>query len=181
MQKGQTNIERREVLGTTRSLFASKLHDYGCAWRIMRPESVTDQIYIKATRIRTIQEQGALVDEGIESELIGIINYGVIGIIQLRLGAELSPSMPAEQALELYDQIIEESLALMDRKNHDYGEVWRQMRSSSIIDLILTKIYRTKQLENLNHGPIVSEGIDANYFDMINYAIFCSIKLRYED
>lgn len=173
-----TQIERQEVITRCRTLFAAKLHDYGASWRIMRPTSITDQIYIKAGRIRTIQEHGARINEGIESELIAIINYGVIGIIQLRLGTEDNPSMAQDEALALYDKIVSESFALMDDKNHDYGEVWRQMRVSSMIDLILTKVYRTKQLEDLSQGPLVSEGIDANYFDMINYAIFALIRLE---
>lgn len=166
-----------------RKLFEMKLHDYGASWRIMRPPSVTDQIYIKASRIRTIQEHVARIDEGVHSELIGIINYGIIGIIQLRLGVEDSPSIGAEEALALYDNIAQEAFALMDNKNHDYAEAWRQMRVGSMVDLILMKIYRTKQLEDLQEGPLASEGIDANYFDMINYAIFALIKLEeeYED
>lgn len=169
--------ERQSVIGRCRSLFEMKLHDYGASWRIMRPASVTDQIYIKAQRIRTIQQLGARISDSVESEFIAIINYGVIGIIQLRLGCEDKPSISKERALSLYDEIVTETFALMDNKNHDYGDVWRQMRVSSIVDLILMKIYRTKQLEDLNEGPLVSEGIDANYFDMINYAIFSLIKL----
>ena len=152
------------VLGYCREMFAKKLHDYGASWRIMRPKSITDQIYIKAGRIRTIQEYGARVNEGVESELIGIINYGIIGIIQLRLGVEDAPTITLDEALYRYDQVVLEAFQLMDDKNH----------------LILTKIYRTKQLEDLQSGPLVSEGIDANYFDMINYAIFALIKLSAE-
>ncbi len=169
--------ERQAVIDRCRALFEMKLHDYGASWRIMRAASVTDQIYIKAQRIRTIQEHGALIDDSIESEFVAIINYGIIGIIQLRLGHEDKPSINKGQALTMYDEIVNETFNLMDNKNHDYGDVWRQMRVSSILDLILMKIYRTKQLEDLNEGPLVSEGIDANYFDMINYAIFSLIKL----
>lgn len=175
-----TITQRQEVISRCRELFSLKLHDYGASWRIMRPQSVTDQIYIKAGRIRTIQEHTARIDEGIESELIGIINYGIIGILQIRWGVEDSPSIGVSEALYAYDDIVSEAFALMDNKNHDYGEAWRQMRVSSMIDLILMKIYRTKQLEDLSEGPLVSEGIDANYFDMINYAIFALIKLSYE-
>ena len=180
-QNHKTNEERLAVIERCRALFEAKLHDYGTSWRIMRPSSVTDQIYIKAGRIRTIQEHEARIQEGIDSELIGIINYGIIGVIQLRLGVEDSPTMSITKALEEYDKVVAEALTLMDNKNHDYGEAWRQMRVASMVDLILMKIYRTKQLEDLANGPIVSEGIDANYFDMINYAIFSLIKLGYED
>lgn len=176
-----TNEERLTIIHRCRALFEAKLNDYGASWRIMRPRSVTDQIYIKAGRIRTIQECRARIQEGIDSEFIGIINYGIIGIIQLRLGAEQSPTMTPEVALYEYDKIAQEAFELMDNKNHDYGEAWRQMRIDSMVDLILMKIYRTKQLEDLSNGPLVSEGIDANYFDMINYAIFSLIKLGYED
>lgn len=175
----QTQHERAVVLNYCREMFSKKLHDYGASWRIMRPKSITDQIYIKAGRIRTIQEIGAKVNEGVESELIGIINYGIIGIIQLRLGAEDAPTIGIDQALDCYDQVVIEAFDLMDAKNHDYGEAWRRMRVESMVDLILTKIYRTKQLEDLQAGPLVSEGIDANYFDMINYAIFALIKLGF--
>lgn len=179
-QIGQTEQERAMVLSYCREMFAKKLHDYGASWRIMRPKSITDQIYIKAGRIRTIQEYGARVNEGVESELIGIINYGIIGIIQLRLGVEDAPTITLDEALYRYDQVVLEAFQLMDDKNHDYGEAWRRMRMESMVDLILTKIYRTKQLEDLQSGPLVSEGIDANYFDMINYAIFALIKLSAE-
>ena len=179
-QIGQTEQERAMVLGYCREMFAKKLHDYGASWRIMRPKSITDQIYIKAGRIRTIQEYGARVNEGVESELIGIINYGIIGIVQLRLGVEDAPTITLDEALYRYDQVVLEAFQLMDDKNHDYGEAWRRMRVESMVDLILTKIYRTKQLEDLQSGPLVSEGIDANYFDMINYAIFALIKLSAE-
>ena len=171
-QIGQTEQERAMVLSYCREMFAKKLHDYGASWRIMRPKSITDQIYIKAGRIRTIQEYGARVNEGVESELIGII--------QLRLGVEDAPTITLDEALYRYDQVVLEAFQLMDDKNHDYGEAWRRMRVESMVDLILTKIYRTKQLEDLQSGPLVSEGIDANYFDMINYAIFALIKLSAE-
>lgn len=162
-----------------RALFADKLHDYGAAWRIMRASSLTDQIYIKAARIRTIETTGVnQVGESIESELIGIVNYGLIALIQLELGAVDRPDMSAEEALERYDQKLELCLALMDKKNHDYGEAWRQMRLSSITDLILSKLHRTKQIEELGGATLVSEGLDANYMDMINYAIFALIKLK---
>lgn len=177
----QTVQQRQAIIDRCRQLFTLKLHDYGASWRIMRPTSVTDQIYIKAGRIRTIQEHSPRIAEGIESELVGIINYGIIGIIQLRLGAVDSPELSGEEVLNLYDRIVDEAFLLMDNKNHDYGEAWRQMRVSSMVDLILMKIYRTKQLEDLQKGPLVSEGIDANYFDMINYAVFSLIRLLGEE
>ena len=180
MEARITNTEQecRTILRTCRELFAKKLHDYGAAWRILRPESLTDQIYIKAERIRGIQMRGhAAVDEGIEPEFIGIVNYGLIGMIQLERGAVSSPDMSVEEALEAYDRCAEKTLQLMLAKNHDYGEVWRNMRVTSMTDLILSKIHRTKQIEDLQGETFVSEGVEANYMDMVNYAIFCLIKL----
>jgi hypothetical protein len=164
-----------------RELFAKKLHDYGAAWRIMRPASVTDQIYIKANRIRSIETKGvALVDEGIRPEFVGIVNYAIVGLIQLELGfADSVDDMNAEEALAAYDKHATASLELMLRKNHDYDEAWRGMRVSSYTDLILMKIFRTKQIEELQGGTLVSEGIDANYMDMMNYAVFGLIKLTF--
>lgn len=166
-----------------RALFSKKLHDYGAAWRIMRPSSVTDQIFIKANRIRSIETKGVtLVDEGIRPEFIGIVNYAIIGLIQLELGyADNADAMSAEEALAAYDKHAESSLQLMLRKNHDYDEAWRAMRISSYTDLILMKIFRTKQIEALEGGTLVSEGIDANYMDMMNYAVFGLIKLTFEE
>lgn len=166
-----------------RSLFANKLHDYGAAWRIMRPSSITDQIYIKANRIRSIETKGvSLVGEGIRPEFIGIVNYAIIGLIQLELGfADVVDDMSNEEALEAYDRWAESTLELMLRKNHDYDEAWRGMRVSSYTDLILMKIFRTKQIESLSGATLVSEGIDANYMDMMNYAVFGLIKLTFGD
>lgn len=166
-----------------RTLFSNKLHDYGAAWRIMRPTSITDQIFIKANRIRSIETKGvSLVDEGIRPEFIGIVNYAIIGLIQLELGfADTADAMSAEEALAAYDRHAEEALQLMLRKNHDYDEAWRSMRVSSYTDLILMKIFRTKQIEALEGDTLVSEGIDANYMDMMNYAVFGIIKLTFED
>ncbi len=169
------------VIAQCRDLFAKKLHDYGTAWRILRPISVTDQIFIKAKRIRSIETKGmSMVDEGIRSEFIGIINYGIIGLIQLELGYAETADITNEQALDLYDKYAKEALELMLAKNHDYDEAWRNMRITSYTDLILTKIHRTKQMESLEEGTLVSEGIDANYMDMINYAVFGLIKLEFE-
>ena len=175
-----TRQQFEHVLTICRDLFAKKLHDYGAAWRIMRPESVTDQIYIKANRIRSIETKGvSLVDEGIKSELIAIVNYGIIGLIQLELGYSEKDDLDEQKALELYDKYAETSLKLMLAKNHDYDEAWRSMRSTSYTDLILMKIYRTKQIESLKGDTLVSEGIDANYMDMINYSVFGLIKIEF--
>ena len=176
-----TEQQFRQVMEECRTLFANKLHDYGAAWRIMRPSSVTDQIYIKANRIRSIETKGvALVDEGIRPEFIGIVNYAIIGLIQLDLGfSEVADDMSAEEALEAYDKWAQKTLDLMLCKNHDYDEAWRGMRVSSYTDLILMKIFRTKQIETLSGATLVSEGIDANYMDMMNYAVFGLIKLTF--
>lgn len=146
----------------------------------MRPSSITDQLFIKANRIRSIEVKGiAFVNEGIRSELIGIVNYGIIGLIQLELGYTDKKDLTEQQALELYDRYSKEALQLMLKKNHDYDEAWRSMRTTSYTDLILMKIYRTKQIESLSGNTLVSEGIDANYLDMINYSVFGLIKLEY--
>lgn len=183
-KNGMTTEEQfRQVMAECRTLFAKKLHDYGAAWRIMRPSSITDQIFIKANRIRSIEIKGVtMVDEGIRPEFIGIVNYAIIGLIQLELGfAEKADEMSAEDALACYDRHAEATLQLMLRKNHDYDEAWRSMRVSSYTDLILMKIFRTKQIESLEGGTLVSEGIDANYMDMMNYAVFGLIKLTFEE
>lgn len=177
----ETKEQFEQVLNECRTLFSKKLHDYGAAWRIMRPSSITDQIYIKANRIRSIETKGVtLVGEGIRPEFIGIVNYALIGLIQLELGyADTTDDMTPEQALEAYDKHAKATLELMLRKNHDYDEAWRSMRVSSYTDLILMKIFRTKQIEELDGGTLVSEGIDANYMDMMNYAVFGLIKLTF--
>lgn len=175
-----TKQQFEHVIAICRDLFAKKLHDYGAAWRIMRPSSVTDQIFIKANRIRSIEVKGvALVDEGIRSEFIAIVNYGIIGLIQLELGYAETEDINEEKALELYDVYAHKALDLMLAKNHDYDEAWRSMRISSYTDLILMKIYRTKQIETLSGVTLVSEGVDANYMDMINYSVFGLIKLEF--
>ncbi len=172
-----TNAQFEKVLAVCRDLFSKKLYDYGASWRIMRPESLTDQIFIKAKRIRTL-ETGAenMVGEGITSELIGIVNYGIISLVQLELGYSDSCDITPDEAMALYDRKANEALELMKKKNHDYNEAWRGMRTTSYTDLILTKIWRTKQIEELKGETMVSEGIDANYMDMINYAVFGLIK-----
>lgn len=162
-----------------RNLFADKTADYGTAWRILRTSSLTDQIFIKANRIRTLQETGeARVDEGIESEFLGIVNYSFMAIVQGRLGAEAPLELGEAEALRLYDEAAIEVRALMMRKNHDYGEAWRDMRVSSLDDLILMKVLRVKQIEDNAGQTKVSEGVEANYMDMANYAIFALILLE---
>lgn len=170
----------REVF-ICRELFLKKMKDYGTAWRIMRHSSITDQLFIKAQRIRSIQEKGvSKVDEGIHGEFIGIINYAVIGLIQLELGISNETVMEEQLTVALYDKYFKMAKDLMSNKNHDYGEAWRDMRVSSITDLILMKILRTKQIEDNKGKTLVSEGIDANYLDMINYAVFALIKMNEE-
>ena len=168
------------VISICRNIFEKKMQDYGIAWRILRPESLTDQIYIKAQRIRSIEEKGvAKVDEGIRPEFIGIINYAIMGLIQLELGPS-SEEIQEEKTMSLYDCYFEKAKTLMEAKNHDYGEAWRNMRLSSYTDLILMKLMRTKQIEDNKGVTIISEGIDANYLDMINYAVFAMIKIDFE-
>ena len=177
-----TSLEYDNIIKTCRNLFENKLSDYGASWRILRLSSLTDQIFIKANRIRSIQESGvSLVDEGILSEFIGMINYGIIALIQIELSSEpADQELTKERALELYDKYVAQTKSLMERKNHDYSEAWRQMRVSSITDLILMKILRLKQIED-NHGKtLVSEGIEANYADIVNYSVFASIKLTFD-
>ena len=175
-----TKEQFERVIALCRDLFQKKLADYGPSWRIMRPQSVTDQIYIKANRIRSLEIKGiSMINEGIKPEFIAIVNYGVIGLIQLAKGFSDTTDMSKEEAMTLYDRYITETKELMYAKNHDYDEAWRGMRISSYTDLILMKIYRTKQIERNNGQTIVSEGIDANYMDMINYALFGLIKLEF--
>jgi hypothetical protein len=168
------------IIAVCRDIFEKKLQDYGAAWRIMRPESVTDQIFIKANRIRSIEIKGkSRIDEGIRPELIAIVNYGIIGLIQLDLGFSDEADIDAEKALQLYDHYMSITKKLMLDKNHDYDEAWRGMRNSSYVDLILMKLYRTKQIEDNQNKTLISEGIHANYMDMINYAIFGLIKIDF--
>ncbi len=176
-----TDKQFDEVIGICRQIFVDKLKDYGASWRILRPKSVTDQIFIKANRIRTLEtKKEKMVDEGIFSEFIGIVNYGVIGLIQLELGYSDSVDVSPEKAVELYDKYIKVTKELMTAKNHDYDEAWRSMRISSYTDLILMKIYRTKEIEANDGQTLISEGVDANYMDMINYSIFGLIKLQFK-
>lgn len=173
-----TSKQYDDVVEQCRSLFLKKMADYGCAWRILRLPSLTDQIFIKAQRIRQLQENAVRkVDEGEKSEFIGIINYSVMALIQLELGVVEQPDLSLEEATELYDKHIHITKTLMENKNHDYGEAWRDMRVSSLTDLIIQKLLRVKQIEDNQGKTLVSEGIDANYQDMINYAVFALIHM----
>jgi len=173
-----TEKEFHEVAERCRALFNNKLKDYGPSWRILRLPSLTDQIYIKANRIRSIQTKASrLVDEGIEPEFVGILNYAAIAIVQLRLGVTDKVDIDNKKADELYAKVVDEAFDLMTRKNHDYDEAWRQMRISSMTDLILVKLLRIKQIEDNNGVTLVSEGLEANYYDIINYAAFCLILI----
>ena len=168
-QEEKTNRQFEQTIGECRALFEKKLHDYGASWRILRPSSLTDQLFIKAKRIRS--------GEGIRPEFIALINYGIVGLIQIYTGFSDTVDITNNEAMSLYDKYAKEALELMKRKNHDYDEAWRGMRISSYTDFILTKIERIKEIENLDGGTLVSEGIDANYMDIINYAVFGVIKL----
>ena len=181
MPNKDTKSQFQAVLAQCRKMFVDKMKDYGSAWRILRTPSITDQIFIKVKRIRTLQTASErLVDEGIEPEFIGIVNYAAMGIIQLQLGVVDQPDLSAEEATQWFDKVTNESFELMNRKNHDYDEAWRDMRVSSITDLIMTKVLRTKSIEDHGGKTIVSEGLDANYYDMINYAVFALILIGEE-
>ena len=178
----ETSKQYDGVIEKCRSLYENKLKDYGSAWRILRLPSLTDQIFIKAQRIRQLQEnETRKVDEGEVSEFIGIINYSVMALIQLEKGVAEQPDISNTEAVDLYDKHITITKQLMEDKNHDYGEAWRDMRVSSLTDLILQKLLRVKQIEDNAGKTIVSEGIDANYQDMINYAVFALIKMEEEE
>jgi Nucleotide modification associated domain 1 len=169
----------REITGACRDLFLKKTADYGTAWRILRPSSITDQLYIKALRIRNIEEKGAQkVDDSVESEYVGLVNYCILALIQLELPGDAPLELPASEVAALYDKHLEENIQLLQAKNHDYGEAWRLMRLSSITDMILQKIRRIKQIEDRAGKTIASEGLEANYRDMINYAVFALIRMR---
>ncbi len=174
-----TSKQYDEVIATCREMFVNKMKDYGSAWRILRLPSLTDQIFIKAQRIRSLQEKKMRkVDEGEASEFMGIINYSVMALIQTGKGVADQPDLNVEEAAALYDEKIGETKTLMEAKNHDYGEAWRDLRVSSLTDLILQKLLRVKQIEDNEGKTLVSEGIEANYQDMINYAVFALILLR---
>ena len=174
-----TSEQYDAVIRVCRDLFQKKMKDYGSAWRILRLPSLTDQIYIKAQRIRSLQENEVRkVDEGEQSEFIGIINYSIMALIQLELGVADEPDLSQEKAVALFDTNSSATKHLMENKNHDYGEAWREMRVSSLTDLILQKLLRVKQIEDNKGKTLVSEGIDANYQDMVNYAVFAMIHLQ---
>ncbi|MDL2251328.1 DUF1599 domain-containing protein [Odoribacter sp. OttesenSCG-928-J03] len=178
MSKKTSNTpqEYDSVINLCQEIFVKKMHDYGTAWRILRPTSITDQIFIKANRIRSIEEKGSCkVDEGVVSEFIGIANYSIMGLIQLEI--DPSENKSHQEIADLYLSYFQKAKALMLDKNHDYDEAWRHMRISSYTDLILMKINRTKQIEDNQGDTLISEGIDANYYDMINYAVFALIRL----
>jgi len=176
--EASTIIEYKDIISSCKEVFLKKYKDYGSAWRILRLPSITDQIFIKAQRIRTIQEKNLMkVDEGIENEFIGIINYSMIAIIQLNFKDDERIEIPFEELDLLYDTSSNETIKLLENKNHDYDEAWRDMRVSSMLDIILMKLYRTKQIENNNGKTIISEGVKANYQDIINYSVFCLIKM----
>jgi hypothetical protein len=176
----KTNSQYDHVISICKEIFEKKMKDYGIAWRILRPSSMTDQIYIKAQRIRSIEEKGSQqVDDDIRSEYIGIINYCSMAIIQLELGPSETEDLSHEVTLNKYLNNLNTAKELMMRKNHDYGEAWRNMRISSYTDLILMKLKRTKQIEDNLGKTLISEGIEANYLDMINYSVFAMIKLEF--
>ena len=178
----KTEKQFKAVMDECRTLFQKKLHDYGASWRILRPSSLTDQLYIKAKRVRSLEiKKESLVGEGIRSEFIALINYGIVGIIQLQKKFVDEVDITPDEAMSLYDQHAKEALLLMQKKNHDYDEAWRSMRVSSYTDFILTKIQRIKEIEDIHGETLVSEGIDANYMDIINYAVFGAIKLQEQD
>lgn len=177
-----TELQFKDVMAECRSLFEKKLHDYGASWRILRPSSLTDQLFIKAKRIRSLEvKKESKVDEGIRPEFMALINYGIVGLIQLERGYVDEVDMTPDKAMALYDRHADEALQLMLKKNHDYDEAWRSMRVSSYTDFILTKLQRIKEIEDIEvrgEELKVSEGIDSNYMDIINYAVFGCIKLK---
>jgi hypothetical protein len=175
----KTISEYKEVIKVCKEVFQKKTLDYGTAWRVLRLPSITDQIMIKTQRIRSIQEKGTQkIEDDIRGEFIGIVNYCIIAIIQLRLDREEQSTLQISEIIGMYDTAVEETIALHKDKNHDYGEAWREMRVSSMTDIILMKILRVKQIEDNQGLTIASEGVKANYQDMMNYAIFCLIKLK---
>ena len=178
--KTQTYQEYNQVIQACKDVFVKKTQDYGTAWRILRLPSLTDQLYIKAQRIRSIQEKGTQqVEDSVAGEFVGIVNYCIIALMQLELPADAPLELPLSELEPYYDRIAEETLDLLKNKNHDYGEAWREMRISSIADIILMKLLRVKQIEDNDGQTVISEGVAANYQDMINYAVFCLIKMNF--
>lgn len=177
---GQTSEQYQQIIHACREIFLKKTKDYGTSWRIARPASLTDQIFIKANRIRTIQETGQnKVGESIEGEFGAMINYCVMALIQLRASKDLPMELSEAEAVKWYDEVISEATALMEKKNHDYGEAWRDMRVSSLTDMILIKLLRIKQIEDNDGKTLISEGVDGNYFDILNYSVFALIHLQF--
>ena len=176
----QTISEYDSIIKKCKDIFANKMKDYGSAWRILRISSLTDQIFIKAQRIRSIEEKGfQKIEEGTRNEFIGIVNYAIIGLIQLDLGVSKQPEeMDYNKVINNFEKHVDTAKELMLAKNHDYGEAWRDMRISSLTDLILQKLLRVKQIEDNKGSTLISEGVDANYLDMLNYAVFALIKLN---
>lgn len=178
----QTVREYRAVIAACRELFANKTRDYGTSWRILRLPSLTDQIYIKAKRIRSIQEKGTQkINESISGEFVAIVNYGLIALMQSRYDAHTTLDLPLETALADYDRAVAETLDLLMAKNHDYGEAWREMRVSSITDIILMKLLRIKQIEENQGKTLVSEGVEANYRDIVNYSVYALILMGFPE
>jgi hypothetical protein len=176
---GKTSEQFDHATRSCKDIFVKKMKDYGSAWRVLRTSSITDQILIKAQRIRSIEDKGTQkVDEGIQSEFKGIVNYAVIGLIQLELEKDTRMEIPEPEISKIFDRYVVSAKNLMENKNHDYNEAWREMRVSSLTDLILMKLLRVKQIEDNKGNTLISEGIDANYFDIINYAIFALIRLE---
>ena len=177
----KTSQQFDAIIAICKDIYIKKMKDYGSAWRILRPTSLTDQIFIKAQRIRSIEEKGThKIAEGIRSEYIGIVNYCVIALIQLELGvSDDADNIDFDVASQLFDKYIHKAKALMEDKNYDYGEAWKDMRIGSLTDIILMKLMRTKQIEDNDGKTFISEGVDANYYDMINYSVFALIKLEF--
>jgi hypothetical protein len=175
----KTAHEYKEVIAVCKTLFSRKTHDYGTAWRVLRLPSITDQIFIKAQRIRSIQEKGTQkVEDSIKDEFMGIINYCLIAMMQMHLADSEKMELSFEELEPMYDNAAQETFDLLQNKNHDYDEAWRDMRVSSMTDIILMKLLRVKQIEDIEGKTLVSEGIKANYQDIINYSVFCLIKLK---
>lgn len=178
----KTSKQYHRVVDECKDIFFKKMRDYGTAWRILRTSSITDQIFIKANRVRTIQQlQRSLVEEGVKPEFVGIVNYSLMALIQLELMEDDELNLDEKRAKELYEKYVEEAYELMKKKNHDYGEAWRDMRISSLTDLILMKLLRIKQIEDNQGKTLISEGVDANYYDIVNYAVFALIHLMEQE
>lgn len=181
MSNNTTKAQFQQRIALCKNIFELKMKDYGTAWRILRVSSLTDQIYIKANRIRSIQTKNVrMVDEGVENEFIGIVNYSAMAVIQLRKGVSENADLSTDEAPKLFEEVLNEAFELMNKKNHDYDEAWRNMRVSSLTDIILMKLLRIKQIEDNQGSTVISEGIDANFFDIINYGIFALILLNHE-